>query len=103
TAVAVALRIANDAYVGAKLEAAQHELGPFAHGRLHVRNICLQPIERCADQYASCTGAQTSIPRSVAKQQAIRSISAPFACIKKFRRDLMFGSGAPRTRQPNAV
>jgi len=37
---------------------------------------------------ASCTGAQTSIPRSVAKQQASRNISAPLACIGKLRSDL---------------
>ena len=34
---------------------------------------------------ASCTGAQTSIPRSVARQVARRIISAPLACIGKFR------------------
>ena len=36
---------------------------------------------------ASCTGAQTSMPRSVARQAAIRIISAPLACIGKFRSD----------------
>ena len=35
---------------------------------------------------ASCTGAQTSIPRSVARQQASRNISAPLACMGKLRR-----------------
>ena len=44
---------------------------------------------------ASCTGAQTEMPSSVARQQARRSISAPLACIGKFRIDLGLAE-APR-------
>src|SRR5262249_51334849 len=39
---------------------------------------------------ASCTGAHTSISRSVARQHAKRSISAPLACIGKLRNDRGF-------------
>src|SRR5262245_7549873 len=40
---------------------------------------------------ASWTGAQTSIPRSVARQAARRIISAPFACIGKLRNERGLG------------
>jgi hypothetical protein len=50
-----------------------------------------------------CTGAQTSTPRSVARQQAIRSISAPLACIGKFRSERGFESSPIRSHQPKTV
>ena len=51
---------------------------------------------------ASWTGAQTSIPRSVARQHASRSISAPLACMGKLRSERGLGlsptAHASRTR-----
>jgi DNA-binding CsgD family transcriptional regulator len=52
---------------------------------------------------ASCTGAQTSIPRSVAKQAASRIISAPLACIGKFIIERAFGFEPGRTRLLDAL
>src|SRR5512132_2120729 len=52
---------------------------------------------------ASCTGALISMPRSVARQHAKRSISAPFACIGKLRKERSFACAGTCTRQPNTV
>ena len=52
---------------------------------------------------ASCTGAQTSIPRSVARQAASRIISAPLACIGKLRSDLGLDVLPTCTRHPKTV
>lgn len=50
---------------------------------------------------ASCTGAQTVMPLSVAAIQAIRSISAPFAWSGKFRMLRGLASVPVRTVHPN--
>ena len=42
-------------------------------------------------------------PRSVARQQARRSISAPFACIGKFITERGFQSGVACKGQPKTV
>ena len=55
------------------------------------------------DYTASWTGAQISIPSSVPRQQARRSISAPLACIGKFCRDRRLTFGPTCTVQPKTV
>src|SRR5664280_383328 len=58
---------------------------------------------RASISRASCTGAITLTPRSTARQQANRSISAPFACMGKLRRLLGFGSPSTKRFQPKVV
>ena len=52
---------------------------------------------------ASCTGAQTRTPLSMAKQQAKRSISDPLPCMGKLRRDLGLGLGPMCIVHPKVV
>ena len=52
---------------------------------------------------ASCTGAQTWTPRSEARQHASRRISAPLACIGKFRNVVDRTTLSVRNVQTNTV
>lgn len=52
---------------------------------------------------ASWTGAHTSIPRSCIRMQAIRSISAPLACIGKFFSVDVFVLASTKSGQPKVA
>ena len=95
--VGVAVGVADGGHVGADLESVEHRSRRLGHRRACAsrwRRRCRRSAPSISS--ASWTGAHTSTPRSVARQQASRSISAPLACIGKLRSDI--GRGRPVTR-----
>ena len=101
--VHVPIRVAGNGCVGAELKPGQDRLGGLRHGRARADDVDVDPIGRGADQHGIMDGAQTSIPRSIARQQATRSISAPLACMGKLRSERGLGLSPIRTCQPNTV
>ena len=95
--------VSDGVHVGAQFETAEHTREASAMAARMAATSASRRSNGAQISTASCTGAQTSIPRSVARQHASRSISAPFACIGKLRSDRGLGFSPTCTCHPNTV
>ena len=101
--VPIAVGALYDVRIGRQFEPVENDARRFGHAGPHPRHFLLGRSSSALINSASWTGAHISMPRSVARQQASRSISAPFACIGKLRKERSFECAGTCTRQPNTV
>jgi hypothetical protein len=101
--VQVALGVADHLGVASEGEAIQDNRAGLAHRCLRLGHDVIDFVHRPLDEQGVMHWAQTAMPLSVARQQARRSISAPLACMGKFRRLLGLASVPTWTPQPKPV
>ena len=91
-------------HLSTDFKAVQDDAGRFVHGFPHALNVGIQAVQTGANQHRIVHRfPHSSTLRSVPRQQASLSISAPVLCIGKFAKERTFGSVGTCNCQPNEV